>query len=295
MTDPHVLTFDVGPDVIRYAMFSKGRLSIPTTIATPIESADQFYNQIASVAELYDDLDGISISMPGFIDATQRRAITSGSLPMLYKRNIGEELERALVTPVPVWVENDANCVAMAEKLNGNAKNLDDFVVITIDHGIGGAAFIDGKIRRGRNWRAYELGMMITNLEAGGLTNLHNYASTSALENMAAEKLDVPVETVIASGLFRRLDEPKVREVVEHWACFVAALVFNTIAMFDPQCVLLGGPICNEVALLPLIRSQLEKHPNWEDFHTDIKRCRQASNACLMGAYYAFLTEIEEQ
>lgn len=38
----------------------------------------------------------------------------------------------------------------MAEKLSGNAVKLDDFALITIDTGIGGALFLDGRIRVAR-------------------------------------------------------------------------------------------------------------------------------------------------
>ena len=69
---------------------------------------------------------------------------------MLYKHEIGKELQEYLDKPVPTWMENDANCAAMAEKLSGNAVKLDDFALITIDTGIGGALFLDGRIRVAR-------------------------------------------------------------------------------------------------------------------------------------------------
>ena len=77
--------------------------------------------------------------------------------------------------------ENDANCAAMAEKLSGNAVKLDDFALITIDSGVGGALFLDGRIRRGKDWRAGELGMMIPNYETGGFHTMQDYLSTIVL------------------------------------------------------------------------------------------------------------------
>lgn len=43
-----------------------------------------------------------------------------------------EKLQGYLDDPIPTWMENDANCAAMAEKLSGNAVKLDDFALITM-------------------------------------------------------------------------------------------------------------------------------------------------------------------
>ena len=57
---------------------------------------------------------------------------------------LGQKTCRAILTTrSPTWMENDANCAAMAEKLSGNAVKLDDFALITIDSGVGGALFLD--------------------------------------------------------------------------------------------------------------------------------------------------------
>ena len=51
--------------------------------------------------------------------------------------------------------------------------------------------------------------------------------------------------------------------------------------------------ICREQQLLPLVNAALDKIPQWSDFHTVVKRCRHTNNAGLIGAYYAFETEVE--
>lgn len=295
MTDsPNVLAFDVGMNVIRYALFTNGRQGIPGTIAMPAGKAESFYETLAGVANRCQDagtgLSGIAISMPGFIDTTHRKAITAGPLAMLNGRGIGQELVEYLDHSVPIWVENDANCAAIAEKCSGNARTLDDFVVITVDTGIGGAVFLNGHLLRGRDWNAGELGMMITNFDVAGPLPLHDFASTIALRQRYAEEFGVPEESVVASTLLRRLDEPRVREVVERWADYVAILIYNTVVVLNPECVLIGGQISQESALMPLIKDALLRIPTWKkSFRVPVKRCRHSGNASLMGAYYAFL------
>lgn len=298
MTDnSNVLAFDVGMNIIRYALFSNGKQGIPGSIATPMDRAKSFYETLAGVAsrcsEAGGGLEGIAISMPGFIDTTRRKAILAGPLGMLNGHDIGPELAEYLDRPVPIWVENDANCAAIAEKSSGNARMLDDFVVITVDTGIGGAVFLNGHLLRGRNWNAGELGMMITNFDVAGPLPLHDFASTIALRQRYAEEFGVPEESVVASTLLRRLDEPRVREVVERWADYVAILIFNTVVVLNPECVLIGGQISQESALMPLIKDALLRIPFWKtSFRVPVKRCRHSGNASLVGAYYAFLDGI---
>lgn len=288
-----ILAFDVGWNLIRYAVFRDGRPSIPGTVATPTDSAEAFYRTLAGIAaQQRVPLAGIAISMPGFIDVTHGRAILAGPLGMLNRHDISAELVTHLDYPLPVRLENDANCAALAEKADGNARGLDDFVLITVDTGIGGALFLDGHLRRGRDWNAGELGMMITDYGSHGVLPLHDFASMNALAECYAQEFGVPREGVVASSLLRRLDEPRVRELVERWADRLAVGIYNVAVILDPQCVLLGGTACLEPAMMLLVRRALRRLPNWNDFHTPVKRCRYVANACLLGAYHAFVGDV---
>lgn len=290
----HILAFEIGTFFTRYVVFEDGRMGIPGTIATPVDSAESFYRALAHIANNQRfPLDGIAMSMPGFIDIDRQLAVTAGALGMLYKHEIGKELQKYLDNPVPTWMENDANCAAMAEKLSGNAVKLDDFVLITIDSGVGGALFLDGKIRRGKDWRAGELGMMIPNYENGGFQTLQNYLSTIVLAESYAEELYVPSGSIVPATLFHKLDDPHVRKIVDQWIDYLAIAVFNITAVADPECVLLGGGVCREQQLLPLVNAALDKIPAWDSFRTSVKRCRHTNNAGLIGAYYAFETEVD--
>ncbi len=289
-----ILAFEIGTFFTRYVVFEDGRMGIPGTIATPVDSVESFYQALAHIANNQRfPLDGIAMSVPGFIDVDKQLAVTAGALQMLYRHEIGRELQKYLDDLVPTWMENDANCAAMAEKLSGNAVKLDDFALITIDSGIGGALFLDGKIRRGKDWRAGELGMMIPNYEKGGFLTMQNYLSTIVLAERYAEEFDVPSGSIVPSSLFRRLDEPRVRKIVDQWIDYLAITIFNIAAVADPECILLGGGICREQQLLPLVNAALDRILPWDSFRTSVKRCRHTNNAGLIGAYYAFETEVD--
>lgn len=188
-----ILAFEIGTFFTRYVVFEDGRMGIPGTIATPVDGEEPFYQALAHiVSKQRAPLDGIAISVPGFIDTEKQVAVTAGALSILYGHEIGRKLQGYLDDPIPTWMENDANCAAMAEKLSGNAVKLDDFALITIDSGVGGALFLDGRIRRGKDWRAGELGMMIPNYETGGFHTMQDYLSTIVLAEEYAKEFDVP-------------------------------------------------------------------------------------------------------
>ena len=193
-----ILAFEIGTFFTRYVVFEDGRMGIPGTIATPVDGEEPFYQALAHiVSKQRAPLDGIAISVPGFIDTEKQVAVTAGALSILYGHEIGRKLQGYLDDPIPTWMENDANCAAMAEKLSGNAVKLDDFALITIDSGVGGALFLDGRIRRGKDWRAGELGMMIPNYETGGFHTMQDYLSTIVLAEEYAKEFDVPTGSIV--------------------------------------------------------------------------------------------------
>ena len=224
-----ILAFEIGTFFTRYVVFEDGRMGIPGTIATPVDGEEPFYQALAHiVSKQRAPLDGIAISVPGFIDTEKQVAVTAGALSILYGHEIGRKLQGYLDDPIPTWMENDANCAAMAEKLSGNAVKLDDFALITIDSGVGGALFLDGRIRRGKDWRAGELGMMIPNYETGGFHTMQDYLSTIVLAEEYAKEFDVPTGSIVPASLFRRLDEPRVRKIVDKWIDYLAIAVFTS-------------------------------------------------------------------
>ena len=73
-----------------------------------------------------------------------------------YDWNLGTDLEALL--GCKVYVENDANAAAFGEYIAGGAKGYKDAVVITLGTGIGSGIILDGKILRGFNFAAGEMG-----------------------------------------------------------------------------------------------------------------------------------------
>ncbi|MBP5557491.1 MAG: ROK family protein [Bacteroidales bacterium] len=84
--------------------------------------------------------------------------VFTGVVPLA--KLLGEQL------PVPVALTNDANAAALGEKVYGGAREMDDFIVITLGTGVGSGIFADGKLVYGHDGFGGEVGHTI--LHPGG-------------------------------------------------------------------------------------------------------------------------------
>lgn len=158
------LSFDVGGTNTKYSLIdSMGNILESDSVPTK-DDRHEIFNKIKIVVEKYKekgiDISGLAFSMPGVIDVERGHMITGGALFDMYDFPFKEELEKFL--GLPVELENDVNCVALAEKWLGNAKECKNFLCMTIGTGVGGAIFINGEMVRGSNFSAGEFGFMIT-------------------------------------------------------------------------------------------------------------------------------------
>lgn len=109
-----VMLIDIGGTAIKYAVGDfQGNLFGKGTVETPKDSPDSLLAQLKSLDKAGGDTVGVSISMPGVIDAKRGFANTGGSLR--YIRNLALQNELVQMLGKPVLIENDAKCAALAE------------------------------------------------------------------------------------------------------------------------------------------------------------------------------------
>jgi predicted NBD/HSP70 family sugar kinase len=101
------------------------------------------------------DVSGIGVGLPGFIDSHRGIAFWS---PVFANPNVDFRELLQLKFDIPVFVENDASLVTLAEHWFGMAKGLENAVVITIEHGTGSGLIFNGKLYRGAQGLAAEFG-----------------------------------------------------------------------------------------------------------------------------------------
>ncbi|MCB1337186.1 MAG: ROK family transcriptional regulator, partial [Maritimibacter sp.] len=101
------------------------------------------------------DLSGLGVGLSGVIDVPDGLVHWS---PSLNRRNVALRDMLEAVLPMPVFLDNDVNSVAKAEQLFGEGRDARDFLVVTIEHGVGMGIVIDGQIYRGTRGCGAEFG-----------------------------------------------------------------------------------------------------------------------------------------
>ena len=102
------------------------------------------------------ELVGIGIGVPGIIHYGTGKLIYADTLKNWEGVNVGAELEAHF--NVPTYIENDVKAGTLAEYLFGIAKGVSNFVLLWIGNGIGAGIIVDGRLMRGANSSAGEIG-----------------------------------------------------------------------------------------------------------------------------------------
>jgi glucokinase len=148
---------------------------------------------------------------------------------------------------VPMALTNDANAAAMGEMIYGKARNLKDFIVITLGTGLGSGIVVDGKLVYGHDGFAGELGHTIYDPEGrlcgcGRKGCLETYASATGIKKTVIELLQKSTE----NSLLRVLSN----EELNSKKIYEAAVKGDKIALeaFDFTARVLGLKLADSIA-----------------------------------------------
>ena len=209
---------------------------------------------------------GLGIGIAGLvdIDGKLRRAPNLVEVDGL---DIGPILKSKL--GVPVYVDNDVNCAALAELSDGVAASANNSLLVTLGTGIGGALIVDGRIHRGAFGMAGEPGHMIVDprgliCACGKQGCWEAYASAAGLKNLAIDRAkngrlqqindkvqgdlnEIASEDITQAA--RRGDIQSV-ELIDDFAYWIALGLTNCAALLDPELIIIGGGLVAEWDLL---------------------------------------------
>lgn len=145
---------DIGGTETKYAQLDGLKLNDKGKYPTPYGDADSLLIFLQQLCQRHGTgCVGIAISMPGLIDSSLGYVHNAGG--MLRKiQDVSLAQQLASRTGVPVSVENDAKCAAMAELCAGSLQSCRTAAVIILGTGVGDALIQDGKLYRGAHLSA---------------------------------------------------------------------------------------------------------------------------------------------
>jgi len=256
----------VGPDLSVHHRALRPALGLDQ--AALVESCVEAVQE--AVAAVGGEVGGVGFGIPCLIDQRTGTAVMAVNLPLhdlAFRDVMAERLG------LPVVVDNDANCAALAEARAGAGRGASELVMLTLGTGIGGGLVLGGELYRGAVGAAAELGHMVVDLDGppcqGSCPNhgcLESVASGSALVREAslavAGRPDTGLGQALEDGrpltgpLITELahdGDPVARDVIALVGRRLGVGIANLVNIFNPEVVVIGGGViaAGEMLLAP--------------------------------------------
>ncbi|MFB9471970.1 ROK family protein [Nonomuraea salmonea] len=255
----YVAGLEVGPELISAAVADIHGRTISEVVVEPGADDDPVsvvHDAIVKACRgakvSLSKLRGVVIGTPGVVDPRSGDVRFSFDLPGWH-----EGIHEALAGDLrrKVTIENDVNLAAIAERADGAAKGLDDFVLLWASRGLGLAIMLGGRLHRGRSGSAGEIGYLpvpgvplpedirtepgrLPSL-AGGLQSLVSAEAVTELARSYGFAVGSATECVKVAVAAGAEGEALLDEIAHRLALGVAAVC----VILDPGLVVLSGEV----------------------------------------------------
>jgi len=210
------------------------------------------------VVALGGGISAVSIAVPGTVNVAEGVVVKAPNLPCLDGFRLGAALESEL--DWPVTLENDANAAAVGEMWQGAGQGYRTLICVTLGTGVGGGIILDGKLWRGADGSAGEIGHIGVDpfgdvpCMCGSRGCLEVYASATAIVRMTREARprypnsvlhnteDLTSEKIYRAG--KEGDELAI-EVFRRMGVYLGIGLASLINVLNPEIVIIGGGLSN--------------------------------------------------
>jgi glucokinase-like ROK family protein len=203
---------------------------------------------------------GIGVGLPGPVEFASGTPVSPPIMPGWDGYPVRARLSER--HDVPVWVDNDVNLMALGELRVGAARNQQDVIYVKIGTGIGAGLISSGRLHRGTQGAAGDIGHATVDAAGGVVCRCGNIGCLEALAGGAALSRDGTTAAeegrsdflarVLASGQpIRAADvaaaaehgDPVAVELLTRSGQLVGETVATLVNFFNPALVLLGGGV----------------------------------------------------
>ena len=257
-----VLGVDVGGTKVAVAAVAgaeaRNVIERPTDVSSPDAVLDGIEATVREVLDGTGQPAAIGVGVPSQVDFATGRVLASVNIP-LAGVPLREELGRRL--GAPVFVDNDANCAALAEAQLVDDPPAHHLVMLTLGTGVGGGVIVNGQIFRGSSGLGAELGHMPVDANGPlcqgscpGRGCIETLCSGTALERdateLAQDRPDSPLGKILAEqGRVKGRDavaaaqdgDADALRLFDRLAGYLGAGIAGFVNVFEPEHVVIGG------------------------------------------------------
>lgn len=285
-------------------------LPTDTTPESIIEHVATLVQQLlAETGTDFSAVVGVGLGMHGIVDHINGISVYP---PHLNWNNVPVKDLLESKIHLPVKVNNDCNSLALAEYWFGNIRDLDSFITLNVDYGVGAGIMINGNLFHGSDFGAGQIGHT-TVVNNGLLCSCGNYGclETVSSEISIVEKVKQALTDGVPSSITdieRNIDHITVNHIYEavqqndqlasstlNSAVHYLGIGISTLVnIFNPDKIIISGGLlrANQDILQP-ITDVLKKHALKTNInHLEISMSELGSNADVLGAATLWINEI---
>ena len=231
---------------------------------------------------------GMGIVVPGITNVETGTVIESPSM---------EWADRKLAACIsefytfPVFVLNDVDCLTLGENWIGSAADLKNVFFVGINDGLGSAMIINGSLYSGSSGQAGEVGYTILDTASNDYKRncLGQFGwLEQTVSGWALQKTGLTIKALFDGYL---KNDPEATPVVDTFIHNLSIMISNTVALLNPDCVVIGGSVSEYMGdIIPIIRSNVNK---FVPISTEIRMAKLGEKAHHLGAVAYILKNID--
>jgi glucokinase len=204
-----------------------------------------------------NQVSAVSVVVPGTVNVDKGVVVKAPNVASLDGFKLTEELTAQLKRPS--LLENDANAAAVGEMWMGAGRGRNTIVGVTLGTGVGGGIILNGKLWRGVDGAAAEIGHMCVDpfggvaCGCGSRGCLEVYASATAIVRMTREASPRHPDSILAMDhltsetIFRagREGDELALEVFRRMGVYLGIGIANLINILNPEMIVIAGGVAN--------------------------------------------------
>ena len=261
-----VFAADVGGTHIRAAVVDQdGKILLRTKQNTPqANDPDEIVRALVNAVRegeklgIANEITAVSVVVPGTVDVEKGMVVRAPNVPSLNGFQLTDALSSELNRSA--LIENDANAAAVGEMWLGAGRGKRTIVCVTLGTGVGGGIVLDGKLWRGVDGAAAEIGHMCVDpfggvaCGCGSRGCLEVYASATAIVRMTRElkprypesaldeKEELTSQIIFDAGV---AGDELALEVFRRMGVYLGIGLANLINILNPEMIVIGGGLAN--------------------------------------------------